>query len=79
MKAAFFTIAAFVATAFAAPAGVPDAVKTVDGIVSTDLGVKQITDSVSSGSSITKSGDVVEVLQGLFSGIQTNTGVLSKF
>ncbi|KAI0513263.1 hypothetical protein F5B22DRAFT_656967 [Xylaria bambusicola] len=80
MKAAFFTIAAFVATAFAAPAGVSDAVKTVDDIVSTDLGVKQITDSLSAGSksSITDSGDVVQALEGLFSGIQTNTGALNS-
>ncbi|KAI1357687.1 hypothetical protein F5Y08DRAFT_323684 [Xylaria arbuscula] len=80
MKAAFFTIAAFVATAFAAPAGVSDAVHKVDDIVSTDLGVQQITDSLSSSSkrSITNSGDVVEALEGLFSGIQTKTGALNS-
>ncbi|KAI1752063.1 hypothetical protein F4782DRAFT_531007 [Xylaria castorea] len=81
MKATFFAIAAFAATAFAAPAGgVAGAVQTVDDVVSTDLGVKQITDSISAESkrsSVTDSAGLIEALEGLFSGIQTNTGAIN--
>ncbi|KAI0203193.1 hypothetical protein F4808DRAFT_458409 [Astrocystis sublimbata] len=82
MKACFFAIAAFAATAFAAPAGgVAGALHTVDDVVSNDLGVKQITDSISSGSkktsSVTDSAGLIEALEGLFSGVQTNTGAMN--
>ncbi|KAI1295311.1 hypothetical protein F5Y03DRAFT_399290 [Xylaria venustula] len=82
MRATFFAIAAFAATAFAAPAGgVADAVQTIDNVVSTDVGVEQITNRISGDSkksTITDSGSLVELLEGLFSGIQTNTGALNE-
>ncbi|KAI0973535.1 hypothetical protein F4678DRAFT_459018 [Xylaria arbuscula] len=82
MKATFFAIAAFAATAFAAPSGgVTGAVQTIDNVVSTDLGVEQITKAISGDSkksTITDSGSLVEALEGLFSGIQTNTGALNQ-
>ncbi|KAI0192950.1 hypothetical protein EV127DRAFT_406374 [Xylaria flabelliformis] len=83
MKATFFAIAAFAATAFAAPAGgVAGAVQTVDDVVSTDLGIEQITNRIGAGSSVkrsvTDSAGLIEALEGLFSGIQTNTGAINN-
>ncbi|KAI1736021.1 hypothetical protein F4680DRAFT_452472 [Xylaria scruposa] len=78
MKATFFAIAAFAATAFAAPAGgVAGAVQTVDDVVSTDLGIEQITDRIGARS-ITDSAGLIGALEGLFTGIQTNTGAINN-
>ncbi|KAI0548957.1 hypothetical protein F4679DRAFT_548436 [Xylaria curta] len=78
MKATFFAIAAFAATAFAAPAGgVAGAVQTVDDVVSTDLGIEQITDRIGARS-VTDSAGLIEALEGLFTGIQTNTAILDN-